>query len=126
MKRGRTLALGALTLLPLVLLGVCGALFAWVFVSIWQHPPARGEGPPPLFLALFAGNCLYLALLLGLAVFYAVHAMRNPRVEEARRPLWLVVLLLGAPLSMPVYWFLYLWREVSGREERSAPQNLAR
>jgi hypothetical protein len=27
---------------------------------------------------------------------------------------------------MPVYWYLYLWRGLSGREETSAPQNLAR
>jgi hypothetical protein len=126
MTRGRTRVLGVLTLLPLLLLGVCSALFAWVFTSLWQHPPARGEGPPPLFLALFGANCVYLALLAGLTLFYAVHAMRNPRIEEARRPLWLVVLVLGAPLSMPVYWYLYLWRGFSGREETSAPQNLAR
>jgi O-antigen/teichoic acid export membrane protein len=126
MARARMLALGVLTLLPLLLLGVGGVLFATTFLSMWQHPPTRVEGPPPLFRAMFAVNCLYLALLVGLALFYAVHAMRNPRIEEARRPLWLVVLLLGAPLSMPVYWYLYLYTGLGARGQEGSSQNRAR
>jgi len=113
--RGRTLALGVLTLLPLVMLVVCLALFAWTFTTLLSNPPPRGAGPPPQFLYLFGTQCLYFAALLGLAAFYALHALRNPRLAPARRPLWLVVLFLGAPLSMPAYWYLYLWRnDVAG------------
>jgi hypothetical protein len=85
-------------------------LFAWVFASLLHHPPPRGSGPPPLFAAMFGANCLYLALVMGLAAFYVLHALRNPAVDSTRRPLWLVVLFLGAPLAMPAYWYLYLWR----------------
>lgn len=111
MTRGRTLALGALTLLPLGVLVVAVALFAWTFTSLLTNPPPRGAGPPPQFLYMFGANCLYFAALVGLVAFYMVHALRNPRLPPERRPLWLVVLVLGAPLSMPAYWYLYLWRE---------------
>jgi len=119
MTRGRTLALGILTLLPLVVLVVAVALFAWTFTTLLSSPPPRGAGPPPQFLYLFGANCLYFAALLGLAAFYAVHVLRNPRLAPERRPLWLLVLFLGAPLSMPAYWYLHLWRDDGARGQAS-------
>jgi hypothetical protein len=109
-RRLRVLALGVLTLLPLGLLVGYTALFASLFTSLLLHPPVRGEGLPPLFEAVFGLSCLFTALTFALAAFYVVHAMRNPRLSPSRSPLWLCLIFLGAPLSMPVYWYLYFWR----------------
>lgn len=117
MSRLRVLALGVLTLLQLVLFAGYMALFASVMASLLLHPPTRGEGLPRHFDAMFGVGCLFTVVVFALSAFYAVHAMRNPRLPPARRPLWLGLIFLGAPLAMPVYWYLYLWREAAAGQD---------
>lgn len=49
-----------------------------------------------------------LAILVGI---YIGHVFKNPAIAADKRALWAVVLFFGNVIAMPVYWFLYVWRE---------------
>lgn len=103
MNRTKALALGALTLWPLAY--VMLFLAAMAYLAIF-----RGDGSMPPYLALiFIVHLLTMGATLGLLVFYMVHLFRNEAVPQEQKALWAVVLFLGNVLSMPVYWYLYIW-----------------
>jgi hypothetical protein len=41
-----------------------------------------------------------------------VNVFRNDRVDKDKKVLWAVVLFMGNMIAMPIYWYLYIWREV--------------
>ncbi|MEA2478479.1 MAG: hypothetical protein QOJ07_401 [Thermoleophilaceae bacterium] len=89
----KRLALGALTLWPLLFLPTAAI--------------AAGDHPPPW---LVAAQLATVALSLTLVVAYGVHAYRNPRVSEDGKVMWIVVLALGSLAVTPVYWWQHLRR----------------
>jgi hypothetical protein len=48
---------------------------------------------------------------MGLTVFYMVNVFRNDRVDKDKKVLWAVVIFMGNMIAMPIYWYLYIWRE---------------
>lgn len=54
----------------------------------------------------------FSVLSLVLTLVYLIHIIRNPRIASLEiRGLWVVLLLLGNMVTMPVYWFVHIWRE---------------
>jgi len=47
----------------------------------------------------------------GLIAFYIIHLFKTSVIASDKKALWAVVLFLGNTLAMPVYWYLYIWRE---------------
>lgn len=65
-----------------------------------------GHDEPPdwlIWLALFAMIVLLLVLIVCLR-----DAFNNPRIPDEKRTLWVIVLLLGSTLAVPVYWWVYV------------------
>lgn len=53
-------------------------------------------------------------LVLALAVFFMAHAISNERMGRNTKTFWVVAILILHMLIMPVYWYLYIWREAAG------------
>jgi hypothetical protein len=51
---------------------------------------------------------LWIFILLGI---YVVNVFKNDHVSKDKKALWAVVLFLGNVIAMPVYWYLYIWKE---------------
>jgi hypothetical protein len=49
-----------------------------------------------------------MAALLVLIPAYVTHAYRNSRLDSERRTQWIIMLLAGSIVAMPVYWWLYI------------------
>jgi hypothetical protein len=49
--------------------------------------------------------------IMALTVFYIVNVFRNERVDKDKKVLWAVVLFMGNMIAMPIYWYLYIWKE---------------
>ena len=62
-----------------------------------------GELPIPFGL-LLALHLLTMLVTLALIVIYVIDVFRNPRVDPDHRILWLILILLGGLIAMPVYW----------------------
>jgi hypothetical protein len=41
-----------------------------------------------------------------------VNVFRNDQVEKDKKVLWAVVIFMGNMIAMPIYWYLYIWKDV--------------
>ncbi len=85
------------------------------FMAVIAIAATAGGGDPDAELPIPFGFLLALHLLtmlitLALIVIYVIDVFRNPRVSQDHRILWLILILLGGLLAMPVYWWLHLRR----------------
>lgn len=117
MKKSTKLLLAAATVWPFLYFII---FFAFIFSMILFMPQGGDEAAPAWFLILFLFHFLTIFLILGLTVFYMVNVFRNERVDKDKKVLWAVVLFLGNIVAMPVYWYLYIWRD-----EKTPPSNLS-
>ena len=112
MTKAGKIALGAATVWPfLYVLIFFVAVFGLTFAFSGRDPVSEGDRPPAWFFGIIALHFLTMLWVLGLMVFYMINVFRNERVEKDKKVLWAVVLFLGNMLAMPVYWYLYIWRE---------------
>ncbi|NLG84554.1 MAG: hypothetical protein GX493_08130 [Firmicutes bacterium] len=42
---------------------------------------------------------------------YIVNVFNTDLVDKDKKALWAVVLFFGNIIAMPIYWYLYIWRE---------------
>ena len=112
MKKPSKLLLGLATLWPF-------AYMIFFFVAVFStilFMPKAGEGDsgfPLLFTIIFPLHFLTILSMFALTTFYIVNVFRNDRVEKDKKVLWAIVLFMGNMIAMPVYWYLYIWRESS-------------
>src|SRR6185503_20715836 len=122
MKKSTKILLAVATLWPFVYMIL---FFVFVFSSILFMPSQAGEqsGPPFFFVVFIALHLLTMLWILALTVFYMVNVFRNDRVDKDKKVLWAVVIFMGSIIAMPIYWFLYIWKEVPAGSLPS-PQSL--
>ncbi len=110
MKRVAKLVLGVATLWPLIyFLGFTVLLFS-IFTAIIE-----GRDGPEMFAVIAPIHIFTILWVFMLTVVYIVDLFRNDRVSGDKKALWAVVIFLGGLVAMPIYWYLYVWREAPGR-----------
>jgi hypothetical protein len=108
--RGRWV-LGALTLLsPLSLIGV-GVL---ALMGAGRADPAALDG---WSLAFLAYHIIGTAMLL---LFYLRHVLDDPRIRDLGTPTWITALVVAAPLTMPIYFSLFMARPIEMAAQSTA------
>ena len=113
MKKWAKILLGLATLWPFVYM----IFFFVVIFSAFLFMPnqeAEGSGPPLFFVVLFPLHFLTMLLIIGLTIFYIVNVFGNDLVDKDKKALWAVVIFMGSMFAMPIYWYLYIWRESAG------------
>jgi hypothetical protein len=109
--------LGIATAWPLVYVGLfMFAIFGMMILEFYA-PTVSSDEMPIWFFVLFAGYFLTFIWMMGLIVIYILHLFKTDRVPKDQKALWAVVIFLGNMLAMPVYWYLYIWREPALRVE---------
>ncbi|HEU0144746.1 MAG TPA: hypothetical protein VFQ47_08155 [Nitrososphaera sp.] len=111
MKKSTKILLAIATIWPFLYMIF---FFVVIFSSFFFMPrngSSEGGAFPALFMIIFPLHFLTMLLIMGLTVFYMVNVFRNDRVEKDKKVLWAVVLFMGNMIAMPIYWYLYIWRE---------------
>jgi hypothetical protein len=87
--------------------------FIFILSSFLFLSPTPGNefGPPISFTVIFLLHLLTMLWIMALTVFYIVNVFRNERVDKDKKVLWAVVLFMGNLIAMPIYWYLYFWKE---------------
>jgi len=62
------------------------------------------------FLLLFAFHLFTMLLMFLLMPLYIVLAVKNERLDQTMRIVWVVLTCTAGMLANPVYWYLYIWR----------------
>ena len=117
MKLGKPakIIVGLLTLWPLLYIFV---FFAFMFTMVFTIPhQTTGQGVPAPFVVIFALHLFTIFFMFGLVAFYIYYLFKTDRVPQDKKALWAVVLFLGNMIAMPVFWYLYIWREPEAQYE---------
>lgn len=76
--------------------------------------PAMAPVFAPLgFLGFFVVMILHLGtilLMMAQMPFYIVLAVKNDRLDQTKRIIWVVLFSVAAMFATPVYWYLHIWR----------------
>ncbi|MGM0545844.1 MAG: hypothetical protein ACQEST_03915 [Bacteroidota bacterium] len=51
-----------------------------------------------------------ILLSLGLFIFYVVHMLQNVALDTEKRMLWIIVTFIAYGISLPIYWYLHVWK----------------
>lgn len=62
------------------------------------------------FVGLFAAHFLTILLMIGLMPLYIVLAVKNVYIDQTMKIMWAVLICMVGTFAMPVYWYLYIWR----------------
>lgn len=101
MDAARSYLLGFLSIVPPAIL---------VLISVFEPVLLKGKGTGSDLSDILDGvvlTCIVLAV--ATLVFFIGHIWRttDPRLE-GKKGLWVVLLLLGSVIALPVFWLLYL------------------
>jgi hypothetical protein len=121
MTRARVRWMGLLATLPLVSITVMFVAFFATFASAAMQRGMRSDEPPMMLLAMFPLQCVVMVTWVGALVLYVLDVFRNPHVPESLRPVWVLLFFFMGMLTVPLYWFLYLWQPLRRARERPVP-----
>jgi hypothetical protein len=54
-------------------------------------------------------HILVMFLMFALIAFYLVFLFKTDAVRNEMKAFWAVVIFMGAPIAMPIFWYLYVW-----------------
>jgi hypothetical protein len=114
MKKSSKILLALATIWPFLYM----ILFMSVFVLSFF---LRGNEPGLIWAIIIPLHILTMLWMIGLTVLYIVNVFRNDRVNKDMKVLWAVVLFMGSIIAMPIYWYLYIWRDVTSPSIGTAP-----
>lgn len=108
--------LGIVSLWPVIYLFVFMAFFFIQFFGVFSRPlvspqPVDTIAAFHLFRTFFILQLLAMVVIIALTALYIIDVFRNDRVTPDRKVLWAIILFMGGMLAMPVYWYLFVWRE---------------
>lgn len=72
----------------------------------------QGNDPGIIWAIIIPLHLLTMLWIISLTIFYMANVFRNDRVNKDMKVLWAVVLFMGSIIAMPIYWYLYIWRDV--------------
>ena len=112
MQKSTKVLLGIASLWPIVYMFL---FFVFVFSMAFGFSRGGGSEPgiQPMMAVVFGLHLLTMLLIMALTVFYIVNVFRNERVEKDKKALWAIVIFMGNAIAMPIYWYLYFWKEPS-------------
>ena len=116
MKRAGIMLLGVITVCPLAYMFF---FFVNIFGTIVTSSVSGSDfGMIIPFEILFILHGLTILLMFCLLAFYITFLFRTDKINNDKKTLWALVLFMGNILSMPVFWYLYLWRNTQIEEKR--------
>lgn len=114
MSKSKKIWLGVLTFVPLLFVVIYLVLFFTVFYSVFELSAAHGASDE--LPSGFIFNFMLLAVLiiiasltgLGIMIYYALHANKNPDFNSSQKTMWILLLILVGSVSTIVYYFMYI------------------
>jgi uncharacterized membrane protein len=85
--------------------------FGFTFYMSFAITTSATEPSERTFFLMLLIHLLTMIIIMALLTFYIINVFRNERVKKDMKILWSVVLFLGSFVAMPIYWYLYIWRD---------------
>jgi hypothetical protein len=109
MSKIKKTLLGVLTVLPPLYLVTFIVFFISMILTIDKQPASGGM--PPVFQALMIAHLLTILLMFCLVTFYIFHVFNNNMIPQDKKVLWTILIFMGSFIAMPIYWYLFIWKD---------------
>jgi len=113
MSKSSKLAIGFVSFIPLILVGVMIVMiFSLIpeFIEWDKYEPGARE-IFTTFAPIFIIGIFTALISLGLLIFFIIHLVNNKQLEPGERIVWVFVFLFASMIGYPIYWFLRIWNE---------------
>jgi hypothetical protein len=87
------------------------------FMSVFFMAATNSHGMRDIVPILFFSHFATMIFMVGLIGFYISYIFKSPRVDKDKKALWAVVIFLGNMIAMPIFWYLYIWKDPEIRED---------
>lgn len=113
MSKNSKLALGFVSFMPLILVGVIIFMIFNMFPEFieWDKYEPEARELFTAFSPIFITGLLTGLVSLGLLIFYIIHLVNNKQIESGERIVWIIVFLFAGTIGYPIYWFIRIWNE---------------
>ncbi len=104
MNKTRALLLGVLTVVPMAYM----VFFFAIAISLMLGPGRNRIAS--FFPLLMIMHFSVIVFVWSLIAFYVWYVFKTDEVPADKKALWAAVLFLGNMISMPIFWYLYIWK----------------
>ena len=122
MTKGKAITLGIFSIWPIIYMFIfMASMFLMVATTAIHHGQAsHASGPPLFFLIIFPLHFLTILEIFILLAIYITYLFKTDVVPKDKKALWAVVLFLGHMIAMPIFWHLYIWKNIKSEPAVSA------
>ncbi len=77
--------------------------------------------PPIIMMVIFPLHFFTMFEIFVLIAIYIFYLFKTDVVPQDKKALWAVVLFLGNMISMPIFWYLYIWKKLREKDTPEQP-----
>lgn len=111
MKKPAKIILGIATLWPILFV----AIFLLYGFFLPVVPQLREVGNVMFYIG--APTMLWV---MALIILYFINVLKNDQIRGENKAWWVVLLFFTHIIAMPIYWYLYIWREPENTIEETS------
>lgn len=111
MTKSRKILIGIGVIWPFLYFAFFLIVILVTVLSVRDNPDSMPSTFPTVFFVIMPLHFLTIFLILGMTIFFIVNLFKNPNIPEDKRVVWAILLFLFGLFTMPVYWYLYIWKE---------------
>ncbi len=121
MTKGKAITLGIFSVWPILyMILFMGTIIIMMASTLAGHPP--GNGQQKIMMAILPLHLFTIFEIFGLVAIYLFYLFKTDVVAQDKKALWAVVIFLGNMISMPIFWYLYIWK-ISKENEKPYQDN---
>ena len=117
MTKGKAIALGIFSIWPFVYMFIFMGFFFLTIVTTFMSTNSPGNDPPIMLKLIFPLHFFTMFEIFVLLVIYMVFLFKTDVVPKDKKALWAVVLFMGNMISMPIFWYIYIWKNINGNAQ---------
>ena len=115
MTKGKAVTLGVFSLWPFIyMILFMGSIFIMMATSFVGN--SSTNEPPIIMMVIFPLHFFTVFEIFVLLGIYIYYLFKTDVVPQDKKALWAVVLFLGNMISMPIFWYLYIWKKLKENE----------
>jgi len=121
MTKGKAITLGIFSVWPfLYIIIFMGSIFIMMATTFANNNPSNEL--PIIIMVIFPLHFFTMFEIFVLIAIYMLYLFKTDVVPQDKKALWAVILFLGNVFSMPIFWYLYIWKKL---KEKETPESVS-
>ena len=106
MIKASKILLGIGTFLPILFITII-----WIYFFLVYPLQVLGEKNVIIFRVIPIGTTAIAVIIVVLLTYYIIQVLRNQSLDRDKKVLWIIGMLIGHIIALPIYFYLYIWKD---------------